>query len=56
MTKKIDEKYKEKIIAMIPSGKLGTVEDVARTALFLASGDSEYITGAVINLDGGMGI
>jgi len=56
MTKKIDEKYKEKIIALIPSGKLGTVEDVAKTALFLASEDSDYITGAVINLDGGMGI
>ena len=56
MTKKIDEKYKEKIIAMIPSGKLGTVEDVAKTAVFLASDDSAYITGAVINLDGGLGI
>ncbi|MEI7616590.1 MAG: 3-oxoacyl-[acyl-carrier-protein] reductase [Actinomycetota bacterium] len=56
MTKKIDEKYKERIIALIPSGKLGTVEDVAKTALFLASDDSAYITGAVINLDGGMGI
>jgi len=56
MTKKIDEKFKEKIISMIPSGKLGTVEDVAKTAVFLASDDSEYITGAVINLDGGMGI
>jgi len=56
MTKKIDEKQKEKIITMIPSGKLGTVEDVAKTAVFLASDDSSYITGAVINLDGGMGI
>jgi 3-oxoacyl-[acyl-carrier protein] reductase len=56
MTRKIDEKQKEKIIAMIPSGKLGTVEDVAKTAVFLASDDSAYITGAVINLDGGMGI
>jgi NAD(P)-dependent dehydrogenase (short-subunit alcohol dehydrogenase family) len=41
---------------MIPNGKLGTVEDVAKAAVFLASDDSEYITGAVINLDGGMGI
>lgn len=56
MTKKIDEKYKEKIIAMIPNGKLGTVDDVAKTAVFLASDDSAYITGAVINIDGGMGI
>ncbi|MCL4386186.1 MAG: 3-oxoacyl-[acyl-carrier-protein] reductase [Actinobacteria bacterium] len=56
MTQKIDEKYKEKIISMIPSGKLGTVEDVAKVAVFLASNDSDYITGTVINLDGGMGI
>jgi len=56
MTQKIDEKYKEKIISMIPSGKLGTVEDVAKVAVFLASSDSDYITGTVINLDGGMGI
>ena len=56
MTDKINEKFKEKIISMIPNGKLGTVEDVAKTALFLASEDSAYITGTVINLDGGMGI
>lgn len=56
MTKKIDEKFREKIISMIPNGKLGTVEDVAKTALFLAAEDSQYITGTVINLDGGMGI
>jgi len=56
MTKKIDEKFREKIISMIPNGKLGTVEDVAKTAVFLASEDSAYITGTVINLDGGMGI
>jgi len=56
MTKKIDDKFKEKIIAMIPNGRLGTVSDVAKTAVFLASEDSDYITGAVINLDGGMGI
>jgi 3-oxoacyl-[acyl-carrier protein] reductase len=56
MTQKIDEKYKQKIISMIPSGKLGTVEDVAKVAVFLASDDSNYITGTVINLDGGMGI
>ncbi|MCE5329282.1 3-oxoacyl-[acyl-carrier-protein] reductase [bacterium] len=56
MTKKIDDKFKEKIVSMIPSGKLGTVEDVAKTAVFLASEDSAYITGTVINLDGGMGI
>ncbi|MBM3708193.1 MAG: 3-oxoacyl-[acyl-carrier-protein] reductase [Actinobacteria bacterium] len=56
MTEKLDERIKEKLIDTIPTGKLGMPEDVARTAVFLAGSDSDYITGAVINLDGGMGI
>jgi len=56
MTKKINEKYKDKIIEMIPSRKLGTVSDVANAVLFLASGGSSYITGTVIVVDGGMSI
>jgi NAD(P)-dependent dehydrogenase (short-subunit alcohol dehydrogenase family) len=40
-------------IAMIPLGRAGTPEDVARLALFLASDDSNWITGAAIPLDGG---
>jgi 3-oxoacyl-[acyl-carrier protein] reductase len=56
MTQKIDEKIKEKLLTSIPTGKLGSPEDVAMTALFLASKDSDYMTGAVLSLDGGMGI
>jgi len=56
MTGKLDHNIKEKLISSIPTGKLGTPEDVAKAVLFLASGDSDYITGAVLNLDGGMGI
>jgi 3-oxoacyl-[acyl-carrier protein] reductase len=56
MTEKLDEKIKEKLIESIPTGKLGTAEDVARSVLFLASSDSDYITGTVLSLDGGMGI
>ena len=56
MTEKLDEGIKEKLIASIPTGKLGTAEDVARSAIFLASSDSDYITGTVLSLDGGMGI
>lgn len=37
----------------IACGKIGTVEDVANTALFLASDEASYITGQVINVDGG---
>ena len=56
MTQKLDEKIKEKLLTSIPTGKLGSPEDVAKTALFLASKDSDYMTGAVLSLDGGMGI
>ena len=44
------DKYK----AGIPLGKFGTTEDVANVALFLASGMSSYVTGQVINADGGL--
>ena len=37
----------------VPLGRLAEPEDVARAALFLASDDSSYITGAVIPIDGG---
>jgi len=56
MTEKLGEEIKEKLISAIPSGKLGLPEDVAKTAVFLAGSDSDYITGTVVNLDGGMGI
>ncbi|MBC7334062.1 MAG: 3-oxoacyl-[acyl-carrier-protein] reductase [Actinobacteria bacterium] len=56
MTAKLDERIKEKLLSLIPMGRLGSVDDVASVALFLASEDSNYITGSVINVDGGMGI
>jgi 3-oxoacyl-[acyl-carrier protein] reductase len=39
--------------ALVPLGRLGTTDDIARTALFLASDDSAFITGHVLNVDGG---
>jgi 3-oxoacyl-[acyl-carrier protein] reductase len=56
MTEKLDDRYKDKITEMIPSKKLGTVTDVAKAALYLAAEDSDYITGSVIKIDGGMAI
>jgi 3-oxoacyl-[acyl-carrier protein] reductase len=56
MTAKLDDKTKEKLISAIPTGKLGAPCDVAKAVLFLACGESDYMTGAVLNLDGGMGI
>ena len=42
------------LIQQIPLGRLGQPEDVANTALFLASDEAQYITGAAINVNGGM--
>ena len=44
---------KEKMLNLIPMGRLGTVEDVASRALFLASESASYITGQMIAVDGG---
>ena len=41
------------VIEDIPSGRMGTPEDVANTVAFLAGGESAYITGQVIRVDGG---
>lgn len=54
MTEKLSDPVKEKLLAWIPLGRLGTPDDVAQMALFLASPSSDYITGQVFNVDGGM--
>ena len=54
MTEKLPEKARETLIQLIPLAKLGQPEDVARVVLFLCSNRSSYITGQVINVDGGM--
>ena len=56
MTGKLSDKVREMLLAQIPTGKLGSVDDVAKAVLFLASKDSDYITGTVLGVDGGMGI
>ena len=54
MTEKIDDKFKEAIIAKIPSGRLGDPDDVANAVLFLSSDQSSYINGETIHVNGGM--
>ena len=54
MTDVLKEEVKEEISKTIPIKRMGTVEDVANVVKFLASKDSSYITGQVINIDGGM--
>ncbi len=54
MTEELSEEVREKIIENIPLARTGSGEDVANLVLFLASDLSDYITGQVINVDGGM--
>lgn len=54
MTEVLSDKVKEGILSGIPLKRIGTAEDVAEAAAFLASTSSDYITGQVINIDGGM--
>ena len=54
MTDKIDEKYKEAIIAKIPSNRLGKPIDIANAVVFLGSENSDYINGETIHVNGGM--
>lgn len=49
-----DEEVLRKRIQMIPLGRIGTPEDVAEVAVFLASEDSSYVTGQTIMVDGGL--
>ena len=54
MTAVLPEEVKTKMEADIPLGRVGTPEDIAETVLFLVSDNASYITGQVINVDGGM--
>ncbi|MFF0544158.1 3-oxoacyl-ACP reductase FabG1 [Nocardia thailandica] len=56
MTADLPEDLKETAKKFIPLGRLGQTEDVAAVVSFLASEDSRYVTGAVIPVDGGMGM
>lgn len=54
MTEELPEKAKEELINSIPLAKLGSVADVANLVLFLSSDKASYITGQIVNVDGGM--
>ena len=56
MTDVLSDRAKEEILAQIPLQRAGTVKDIAKAVLFLASEDSDYITGQVLSVDGGMAI
>ncbi len=54
MTAALSAEFKENAVKMIPLGRVGKSEDVASAVCFLASEDASYITGHVLNVNGGM--
>lgn len=56
MTEVLSEEMKKKVLEDIPLGRFGTPEDVANAVRFLVSDEAAYITGVVLNVDGGLSI
>jgi 3-oxoacyl-[acyl-carrier protein] reductase len=56
MTAELDEKRREEIAAQVPLGRFCTAEEIANVVTFLASDKASYITGAIIPVDGGLGM
>ena len=54
MTSSLSEELKQSALKMIPLGRIGTAEEVANCVAFLASEEAAYITGHVLNVNGGM--
>jgi 3-oxoacyl-[acyl-carrier protein] reductase len=56
MTASLAGQYRERLIGSIPAGRFGQPEEVARAVIFLASDLSHYITGQVLEIEGGLGL
>jgi 3-oxoacyl-[acyl-carrier protein] reductase len=54
MTEALNDKQREAILANVPVGRLGTSEDVAAAAVYLASNEAAYVTGTTLHINGGM--
>lgn len=56
MTQRLDESWKKELVSRIPLGYVGSPRDVAVAVAFLASEEAAYITGQVLNVDGGVAL
>ncbi|MBV8568440.1 MAG: 3-oxoacyl-[acyl-carrier-protein] reductase [Methylobacteriaceae bacterium] len=54
MTDTLNDKQRERILASVPAGRLGTGADVATAAVYLASNEAAYVTGQTLHVNGGM--
>lgn len=54
MTDELNDKQREAILSTIPAGRLGTAQEIAGCAVFLASDAAAYVTGHTLNVNGGM--
>jgi 3-oxoacyl-[acyl-carrier protein] reductase len=54
MTNKLNDKQRETILSRVPIGRLGTPEEIAAAAVYLASEEAAYVTGQTIHVNGGM--
>ena len=56
LTDVLSEDIRDVLLGQTPLGRLGEPEDIARTVRFLLSDDASFITGAVLSVDGGLGM
>jgi 3-oxoacyl-[acyl-carrier protein] reductase len=54
MTEKLNDDQKAAILAQIPSGRMGTPEEIANAVMYLASPAAGYVTGTTLHVNGGM--
>ena len=54
MTDKLTDEQKDRILEQVPIGRMGTPEEIAAAALYLASPEAAYVTGATLHVNGGM--